>query len=91
MVKKYFFVIFFLIFAFRQVSGGQNKETQKANGCSYEITPNYLKDIDGLKINLIEIDIHELKYEFYKKYLEIRKPNLHKMAPIPICVFKEDN
>ena len=28
MVKKYFFVIFFLIFASSQVSGSQNKETQ---------------------------------------------------------------
>ena len=61
MLKKCFFLIFFLIFASSQVSGSQNKETQKANGCSYEITPNYLKDIDGLKINLIEIDIHEYK------------------------------
>tara|TARA_A100001015_G_C14386731_1_gene480085 strand:+ start:43 stop:159 length:117 start_codon:yes stop_codon:yes gene_type:complete len=23
--------------------------------------------------------------EFYKKYEEIRQPNLHKMKPIPVC------
>jgi len=25
----------------------------------------------------------------YKKYLEIRKKNLHKMNPIPVCTFNE--
>jgi hypothetical protein len=25
----------------------------------------------------------------YKKYLEIRKKNLHKMDPIPVCKFNE--
>ncbi len=27
--------------------------------------------------------------ENYKKYLEIRKPNLHKIKPIPVCKFKD--
>ena len=26
----------------------------------------------------------------YKKYLEIRNRNLHKMKPIPICLFEDD-
>ena len=26
----------------------------------------------------------------YKKYLEIRKRNLHKMKPIPVCKMKND-
>ena len=26
----------------------------------------------------------------YKKYLEIRKKNLHKMKPIPVCTFNEE-
>ena len=26
----------------------------------------------------------------YKKYLEIRKKNLHKMNPIPVCTFNEE-
>ena len=25
----------------------------------------------------------------YKKYLEIRKKNLHKMEPIPVCKFND--
>ena len=61
MVKKYFFLIFFLIFGSTQVLGNQNKETLKEKGCSYKVTPNYLKNIDDLKIKLIEIDIHEYK------------------------------
>ena len=45
----------------------------------------------GLTYEQIEEAMNNSKSEFYKKYLEIRKPNLHKMVPIPICVFKEDN
>jgi len=26
--------------------------------------------------------------QYYEKYLKIRKPNLHKMKPIPVCKFK---
>ena len=26
----------------------------------------------------------------YKKYLEIRNKNLHKMNPIPVCTFNEE-
>jgi NAD+ synthase len=26
----------------------------------------------------------------YKKYLEIRKKNLHKINPIPVCTFKNE-
>ena len=49
------------------------------------------EDQIGLSYEQIEEAMNNSKSEFYKKYLEIRKPNLHKMVPIPICVFKEDN
>ena len=25
--------------------------------------------------------------KYFKKYKEIREPNLHKMKPIPVCIF----
>ena len=28
--------------------------------------------------------------EYFEKYNSIRKPNLHKMIPIPICKIKDD-
>jgi len=28
--------------------------------------------------------------KYYEKYMQIRKPNLHKMKPIPICLFEDD-
>ncbi len=49
------------------------------------------EDQIGLSYEQIEEAMNNSNSKFYKKYLETRKPNLHKMEPIPICVFKEDN
>tara|TARA_Y100001970_G_C14139967_1_gene806513 strand:- start:223 stop:963 length:741 start_codon:yes stop_codon:yes gene_type:complete len=41
----------------------------------------------GLSYKQIEEAMINKNSEHYKKYLEIREPNLHKMKPIPVCVF----
>ncbi len=43
----------------------------------------------GLSYKQIEDAMRNPLNENYNKYLEIRKKNLHKMKPIPICKFKE--
>ncbi len=40
----------------------------------------------GLTYKQLEDAMFNKKSKYYKKYLEIRKPNLHKMKPIPVCV-----
>jgi NAD+ synthase len=44
----------------------------------------------GLNYEQIEEAMHNPNSKNYKKYLSIREHNLHKMKPIPICVFKEE-
>ena len=48
---------------------------------------------DEDQINLTYQQIEEAMKDsnsgYYKKYLEIREKNLHKMRPIPVCKFKE--
>jgi len=43
----------------------------------------------GLSYKQIEDAMINPLSENYNKYLEIRKKNLHKMKPIPVCKFKE--
>ena len=44
----------------------------------------------GMSYQEIEKAMKDSNSEGYKKYLEIRKQNLHKMKPIPICKMKND-
>ena len=41
----------------------------------------------GLSYKQIEEAMININSEHYKKYYKIREPNLHKMKPIPVCVF----
>ena len=42
----------------------------------------------GLTYKQIEKAMTKSTGKYYKKYLEIRKRNIHKMKPIPVCKFK---
>ena len=53
---------------------GDSRNDEKQLGLTY-------KQIEDAMINPLS--------ENYNKYLEIRKKNLHKMKPIPVCKFKE--
>ncbi len=44
----------------------------------------------GLSYEQLEEAMNNPKSQYYEKYIEIRKPNLHKMDPIPICKFKKN-
>ena len=44
----------------------------------------------GMSYQELEKAMKDIKSPGYKKYLEIRKRNLHKMLPIPVCKFKND-
>ncbi len=44
----------------------------------------------GLSYTQIEEAMKNNKSKYYDKYLSIRKPNIHKMVPIPICKFEKD-
>tara|TARA_B100000029_G_C17565984_1_gene955055 strand:- start:455 stop:1198 length:744 start_codon:yes stop_codon:yes gene_type:complete len=44
----------------------------------------------GLSYTEIEEAMKNSKSKYYEKYLSIRKPNLHKMLPIPVCKFEKD-
>ena len=43
----------------------------------------------GLTYNQIEEAMNNSDSQYYKRYNEIRKKNLHKMLPIPICEIKD--
>ena len=49
-------------------------------------------DINQLKMSYKELEeaMKDSSNINYKKYLEIRKRNLHKMNPIPVCKMKDD-
>ena len=49
------------------------------------------RDADQLGMSYIELEnaMSNKNDPYYKKYLEIRKKNLHKMEPIPVCKFNE--
>ena len=44
----------------------------------------------GMSYQALEKAMDDPNSEGYKKYLEIRKRNLHKMKPIPVCKMKND-
>ena len=44
----------------------------------------------GMSYQDLEKAMIDSNYPGYKKYLEIRNRNLHKMKPIPICKMKND-
>ena len=50
------------------------------------------KDVDqlGMSYSQIEYLMNNPTEPDYQKYLKLRKKNLHKMKPIPVCKFKEE-
>ena len=44
----------------------------------------------GLSYEQLEDAMENPSSEHFKKYQEIRGPNLHKMKPIPVCIFPKD-
>ena len=44
----------------------------------------------GMSYKELEVAMKDPKNKGHKKYLEIRKRNLHKMKPIPVCKMKND-
>ena len=48
------------------------------------------EDQIGLNYHQLEEAMIDSKSQYFKKYNEIRKPNLHKMNPIPICKFEKE-
>ena len=44
----------------------------------------------GLSYEQIEEAMENSKSKYFKKYQEIRELNLHKMKPIPVCIFPKD-
>ena len=44
------------------------------------------EDQIGLSYPQIEEAMNNNKSQFYEKYLQIRKPNIHKMKSIPVCI-----
>ena len=47
------------------------------------------EDQIGLSYNNLEEAMKNSQSKYFKKYNKIRKPNLHKMQPIPICKFND--
>ena len=44
----------------------------------------------GLSYEQIEAAMSNSNSKYYKKYLKIREPNLHKIKPIPVCKIKKN-
>ena len=44
----------------------------------------------GMSYQELEVAMKDTSSKNHKKYLEIRKRNLHKMNPIPVCKMKDD-
>jgi len=44
----------------------------------------------GLTYKQIEEAMDSTESKHYEKYMQIRKTNLHKMKPIPVCLFEDD-
>ncbi len=44
----------------------------------------------GLSYEQIEEAMENPDSQYFKKYSEIREPNLHKMKPIPVCILPKD-
>ena len=47
------------------------------------------EDQIGLSYDQLEEAMNNPQSQYFEKYNQIRKPNLHKMKPIPICKFEE--
>ncbi len=60
-MKKIFFFIFFFVLFCNQILASQNKIVKNFIGCSYNKTAGYPSNIDNLKIELIEVDIHDYR------------------------------
>ena len=43
----------------------------------------------GMSYQELELAMEDKNSENYKKYLEIRKRNLHKMKPVPVCKMRK--
>mgnify|MGYP006219757783 FL=1 len=48
------------------------------------------EDQIGLTYEQLEEAMNNPQSQYFKKYSIIRKPNLHKMKPIPICKFEDE-
>jgi NAD+ synthase len=48
------------------------------------------QDQIGLSYEQLEEAMTDNQSKYFEKYNEIRKPNLHKMKPIPICKFEDE-
>jgi len=55
-----FFLLFFLI-STHQAFSNSNKQTNYVIGCNSEVSQNYLKNFDNLKIKKIEVDTHNYR------------------------------
>ena len=44
----------------------------------------------GLSYEHLEDAMENSNSKHFKKYQEIREPNLHKMKPIPVCILPKD-
>ena len=44
----------------------------------------------GMTYKQIEEAMNNKESKYYDKYMQIRKPNLHKMKPIPVCKFEDE-
>ena len=44
----------------------------------------------GLTYQQIEEAMDNSKSKYYEKYMQIRKTNMHKINPIPVCFFKDN-
>ena len=60
-MKKNFFLIFFFVLFCNQILASPNKIIKNLKGCSYTKTTGYPSNIDNLKIELIEVDIHDYR------------------------------
>lgn len=60
MKKKIFFIFFFILFC-NQIFASPNKIVKNFKGCSYNKTTGYPSNINNLKIELIEVDIHDYR------------------------------
>ena len=44
----------------------------------------------GMTYKQIEETMSNKESKYYDQYMQIRKPNLHKMKPIPVCKFEDE-
>ena len=68
------------------------KKIQESNKLDLQLitTSSHHSSEYGLTYKQIEEAMDNKDSKYYKKYMQIRKSNLHKMKPIPICLFEDD-